>query len=179
MRGRWIIIWTLCLGCGLWGWAKGDPTLERLGGPVSPTLVTAAERQFIDLLNTERIAQGLQALEVAPLLVLAAREKSQEMHDLHYWGHQSPNSAKRTALKRVLSVLPEPPQTMLVGENLYYCSQPLVANGHRALMASPTHRKNILHPTYKYVGVGVYTAADGRFWATQLFLAIDFDIHPQ
>ena len=41
------------------------------------------------------------------------------------------------------------------------------AQAEVALMASPTHRANILHPDYTHLGVGV--ADDGRVIYTQLF----------
>ncbi len=154
--------------------AEDDNVVTMLGGGPEQITLTAEESQFVELVNAERKARGLHALTVAPLLVHAAREKSQEMHDLRYWGHESPVKEKRTAMRRVLTFLPEKPRTMLVGENLYYCSKVLVESGHQALMDSPTHRKNILNPRYKYIGLGGFTAEDGRFWITQLFLDITF-----
>ena len=74
----------------------------------------------------------------------------------------------------VLKALKEPPASMLVGENLYYCSRVLIEEGHQALMNSPTHRKNILNPAYQYLGIGAYISDDGRFWVTEHFLDIKY-----
>lgn len=148
--------------------------IKMLGGGPADIKLTAEEQRFVDLTNQERTSRGLNALTVAPLLVKAAREKSKEMCDLNYWGHESPVPEKRTEMRRVLYYLPEKPQSMVVGENLYFCSQVLVDSGHKALMESPTHRKNILNPEYDYIGIGAYIAPDGRFWVTEVFLHIEY-----
>ena len=151
-----------------------DKTTIMLGGGPEDVKLTSEEQQFVDLVNKERKERDIPELIVAPLLVQTARAKSQEMHDKKYWGHESPDRKRRTAMYRVLADLKEQPKYMLVGENLYYCSQVLVESGHQALMNSPTHRKNILNPEYKYVGIGAYIAKDGRFWVTEHFLKIDY-----
>jgi uncharacterized protein YkwD len=38
-----------------------------------------------------------------------------------------------------------------------------------AFMNSPDHRKNILRPSFKNVGVGVYQDANGEYWVTVVF----------
>ena len=37
-------------------------------------------------------------------------------------------------------------------------------------MDSTPHRNNILNENYKYVGIGVFSRADGRFFYTQVFV---------
>ena len=65
------------------------------------------------------------------------------------------------------------PDNLLLGENIYHISEFNevfdVAFGHRAIMASPSHRAAILEPRYRKVGVGVYQAR-GELWATEMFL---------
>ena len=154
--------------------ASQSKAVKMLGGGPDQIKLTPEEQRFTELTNSERKSRKLNELIVAPLLVKIAREKSQEMHDLNYWGHQSPVKEKRTAMRRLLYYLPEQPVSMIVGENLYYCSQVRVDEGHQALMNSPTHRANILKPEYQYIGIGTYTASDGRFWTTEIFLKIEY-----
>lgn|GEM_PF-2423983 len=151
-----------------------DKAVVMLGGGPDKIKLTEEERQFVELVNKERRARDISELTVAPLLVQTARAKSREMCDLNYWGHESPDKKRRTAMYRLLDALPEQPKTMLVGENLYFCTEVLVESGHKALMNSPTHRKNILNPEYKYIGIGAYIAKDKRFWVTEHFLKIDY-----
>ena len=154
--------------------AEGDKTTRMLGGGPEQVTLTPEEQQFLDLVNKERKAHHLSELIVAPLLVKVAREKSQEMHDLNYWGHESPIPEKRTAMRRVLYYLPEPPLDMLVGENLCYSDKINVADDHQALMNSPTHRKNILKPEYQYIGLGCFISPEKKFWTTEIFLQIEY-----
>jgi len=151
-----------------------DKATAMLGGGPEKVKLTEEERQFVELVNKERKSRDIPELTVAPLLVQTARAKSREMHDLNYWGHESPDKKRRTAMYRLLDALPEQPKTMLVGENLYFCTEVLVESGHKALMNSPTHRKNILNPEYRYIGIGGFIAEDKRFWVTEHFLKIDY-----
>ncbi|MHB0937208.1 MAG: CAP domain-containing protein [Armatimonadota bacterium] len=151
-----------------------NKTTIMLGGGPEDVKLTSEEQQFVDLVNKERRERDIPELIVAPLLVQTARAKSKEMHDKNYWGHESPDKKRRTAMYRVLADLKEQPKYMIVGENLYYCSQVLVGSGHTALMNSPTHRKNILNPEFKYIGIGGFIARDKRFWITEHFLKIDY-----
>lgn len=153
---------------------KYDKATVMLGGGPEQAELTPEEQQFVELINKERKARDIPEVTVAPLLVKTARAKSREMHDLNYWGHESPDKKRRTAMYRVLDALPEQPKTMLVGENLYFCTEVLVDSGHMALMNSPTHRKNILNPEYKYLGIGAYIAKDKRFWVTEHFVKINY-----
>lgn len=150
-----------------------DKVTKILGRPEDIKL-TPEEQRFVDLVNKERKDRGLNELKVAPLLVTTARGKSKEMHDLNYWGHVTPDKKKSTALYRVLAALPQEPKSMIVGENLYYCSDVLVDSGHQALMNSPTHRANILKPEYKYIGVGAFISDDHKFWVTEHFVDIGY-----
>jgi len=154
--------------------AEDDKVVKMLGGGPEQVTLTKEEQQFLDLTNASRKDEHLNELTVAPLLVKVAREKSKEMHDLHYWGHESPVPEKRTAMRRVLYYLPEKPISMIVGENLCYIDRVAVDDGHKALMASPTHRANILKPEYQYIGVGSYIDDTGHFWTTEIFLTIKY-----
>jgi uncharacterized protein YkwD len=53
-----------------------------------------------------------------------------------------------------------------IGENIAY--NVTVRRAHRALMASPGHRANILDPRMRRVGVGV-VERHGRLWVTEIF----------
>jgi hypothetical protein len=55
-----------------------------------------------------------------------------------------------------------------LGENVG--TGPSVKSLHRAFMASPAHRDNILYPTFRHVGVGS-ARRGGRLWVTVVFEA--------
>lgn len=128
------------------------------------------EQRFIDLINSERYARGLNTLALDPTLVETAREHSKEMCDKDYFDHYSPTPEKRTARERFLLKTDKRPIWALIGENLFYCSITDVNRGHTCLMESPGHRENILNSKFDRVGVGVYKSEDGQFWVTEMFL---------
>ncbi len=135
------------------------------------------EAAFITLINAERAERGLSTLTIDPMLTQTARAHSEEMCSADYFDHHSPTPGLSSPMDRYLSAsrqfgLPQP-EYLLVGENIYYCS---VCNdiynvdyAHRALMASPGHRANILEPRFAKIGVGVYRNASGEFWVTEMF----------
>lgn len=136
------------------------------------------EREFVARINDERTSRGLNALTLDPLLVSVARGHSREMCAKDYFDHHSPTPGIRSPMDRFLTGLHDSgestPSYVLVGENIYYCSESSetynVAYGHRALMNSPGHRANILEPRFTKVGLGIYRNAQGEFWVTEMFL---------
>ncbi len=145
---------------------------------VSPAeTAEAQEAAFVVLINAEREGRGLSTLSLDPMLTQTARAHSEEMCSADYFDHHSPTPGLGSPMDRYLSAsrqigLPQP-EYLLVGENIFYCS---VCNdiynvdyAHRALMASPGHRANILEPRFSKIGVGVYRNAKGEFWVTEMF----------
>lgn len=137
----------------------------------------AQELSFVALINAERAQRGLGTLTLDTMLTETARAHSEEMCSADYFDHHSPTPGIGSPMDRYLSSsrqlgLPQP-EYLLVGENIYYCS---VCNdiynvdyAHRALMASPGHRANILEPRFAKIGVGVYRNSKGEFWVTEMF----------
>jgi uncharacterized protein YkwD len=150
----------------------------ELAIPDSSDGLLPEEREFIARVNDERTSRGLNALELDPLLVQVARSHSREMCDLNYFDHHSPTSNMRTPMDRFLNGLhlqsQATPNYVLVGENIYYCSESNetynVEFGHQALMNSPGHRANILEPRFAKIGVGIFRNDKGEFWVTEMFL---------
>ncbi len=145
--------------------------------PASPDALAPEEQEFIEKINAERTGRGLNALTVDPLLVHTARAHSREMCALDYFDHHSPTPGLTSPMDRYLKGLHDmggsTPESLLIGENIYYCS---VFNdvynvdyGHRALMDSPGHRANILEKRFTKIGLGVYRSARGEFWVTEMF----------
>ena len=137
----------------------------------------AGEEAFILMINEERAQRGLCTLTLDPMLTATARAHSEEMCRQNYFDHHSPTPGLASPMDRYLTALRQlgqsQPEYLLVGENIYYCS---VFNdiynadyAHRALMASPGHRANILEPRFVKIGVGVYRNARGEFWVTEMF----------
>ena len=145
--------------------------------PASPDALSPEEQEFVERVNAERTERGLNALAVDPLLVRTARAHSREMCARDYFDHYSPTPGLNTPMDRYLKGLHDaggsPPESLLIGENIYYCSvfndSYNVEYGHRALMNSPGHRANILEKRFTKIGLGVYRNARGEFWVTEMF----------
>jgi uncharacterized protein YkwD len=121
-----------------------------------------AEQEMLKLVNNERTSRGLPALELDPRLVPIARQHSEEMFRLKYFGHQSPVSGSpfdRLAAAKI--------SYSRAGENLAYAQS--VAVAHRGLMDSQGHRENILRPEFTRIGIGVISAGSYGRMFTQLF----------
>jgi uncharacterized protein YkwD/uncharacterized membrane protein required for colicin V production len=123
-----------------------------------------AERQLVALVNEERLARGLAALELDPRLVPVARRHSTEMFRLRYFSHLSPVTGSPFDRLGAAGI-----GYTRAGENLAYARS--VGTAHRGLMDSPGHRENILRPEFQRIGVGVVSAGPYGRMFTQLFLS--------
>lgn len=138
---------------------------ERLDLPDGLSLAPDpdAEQELLRLVNEERRSRGLGALELDPRLVPIARQHSEEMFRLKYFGHQSPVNGSpfdRLAAAKI--------SYTRAGENLAYAHS--VAVAHRGLMESAGHRENILRPEFTRIGIGAIAAGPYGRMFSQLFL---------
>jgi uncharacterized protein YkwD len=120
------------------------------------------EAELFELVNQERLQRGLNSLEYDTSLVPVARGHSQEMLQLGYFSHVSPNTGTLGDRLNDADVV-----YTSAGENLAYA--PNVSIAHRGLMQSDGHRANILEPSWERVGIGILSAPDGTIMVTQLF----------
>jgi uncharacterized protein YkwD len=144
----------------------GADQTQTLDLPDGLTLIAdpEAEQEMLKLVNDERTSRGLPALALDPRLVPIARQHSEEMFRLKYFGHQSPVNGSpfdRLAAAKI--------SYSRAGENLAYAHS--VAVAHRGLMDSQGHRDNILRPEFTRIGIGVISAGSYGRMFTQLFVA--------
>jgi uncharacterized protein YkwD len=121
------------------------------------TTSTAGVRQaVVCLLNAQRAAAKLQPLRPNRALGRAAAGYATAMVRGHFFSHVSPSGS--TLLTRVVrTTYLRHAGTWALGEDLawgtgaYATPRAIV----EAWMASPPHRRNILEPTFRDVGIGV------------------------
>lgn len=106
------------------------------------------EKQMLDLVNRERIAQGLQPLAPDPELTEVARRHSADMFARGYFAHDTPEGLTPFDRMREADV-----RFLVAGENLALA--PTLSIAHTGLMNSPGHRANILRPQFGRVGIGI------------------------
>jgi uncharacterized protein YkwD len=113
------------------------------------------------MLNAARASEGLGPLGADTALDKLAAEHSTKMMSQRTVGHDvgdgDPGSRLRAAGIAYRSS----------GENVASASS--LARAHRALWASPSHRRNVLESRFTRVGIGVDKSDDGRVWVTELF----------
>jgi len=113
-------------------------------------------------INAVRAAHGLSSLRASGPLGAAARHHSEEMLADAYFSHDSPDGS--AFWRRVQGFYgPTGAATWSVGENLLWASSPLEAKRAVALwMASPGHRRTLLTPTWREVGIAAVSFASAR-----------------
>ena len=108
------------------------------------------------LLNRERRYHGLQTLRVDPHLRLSAHRHAKDMVTRRYFAHVSSGGRQPSDRMRAAGYMGHA-HHWLVGENLVWgagaFSTPI--DRVRALMHSPPHRRNMLRPGFREVGIWV------------------------
>jgi len=107
-----------------------------------------SEKEMFNLVNEERRKRGIASLDWRVEIVPVARAHATDMWEREYFGHVSPDG------KDIGDRLQEQNITYFVaGENLALA--PTLQTAHTGLMNSEGHRKNILDPEFKRMGIGV------------------------
>lgn len=127
------------------------------------------EQRVVELVNIERAKSGLPPLKRSSELDFAARDHTRDMVEDNYFAHDSYDlnngllTKVCTAFERIRLYYPG---YSLAGENIAagYSTPEAVFQGW---MGSDGHRKNILKPDYKEIGVGYYSgvALYTHYWA--------------
>ncbi|GAB3195297.1 uncharacterized protein YkwD [Pontibacter aydingkolensis] len=120
------------------------------------------ETKMLELLNQERIANGLKPLQADTALRSVARQHSTDMFRRGYFSHYSPEGYDAGDRIREAGV-----RFLVSGENLALA--PTLTIAHEGLMDSPGHRANILGARYSRVGIGVMKGGPGKLMITQNF----------
>jgi uncharacterized protein YkwD len=106
------------------------------------------EKQMLDLVNQERVANGLNPLAPDPELTEVARRHSADMFARGYFAHDTPENLSPFDRMHAANV-----RFTTAGENLALA--PTIPVAHSGLMNSPGHRANILRPQFGRLGIGV------------------------
>lgn len=151
------------------------PTTNDLKGEAELYIVKYKDKidEMIRLINIERSKEGLSPLQYSYELSMAATVRSLEMHYTGVFEHtrQCPNNdVNNENCKKWSTVYTDLGITYnRAAENIArgFITVESTMNG---FMNSPSHRKNIMNPNLKYVGIGV--AEDGSaYYFSQEFKA--------
>ncbi len=139
------------------------PTVPSSDDDYTTDSITAQEQTAINLMNQDRLNNGLSALTVDPALCALARLKSCDMNANNYFAHQSPSLGSAAEMLRAHGY-----SFSGVGENIAHHAT--VEKSQAAFMSSDGHRRNILGSQWTKVGIGVCYDKNGFVYVTQLFV---------
>jgi uncharacterized protein YkwD len=105
--------------------------------------------EMISYINQYRASEGLSELKYDYHLSLAASIRAQEMSDTGVFEHMRPNGDKWSTIYKELNI-----KYSRCAENLAYGFND-ISKSMKAFMNSETHRRNIMNPDLKYVGIGI------------------------
>ncbi|HUW83556.1 MAG TPA: CAP domain-containing protein [Phycisphaerae bacterium] len=162
--GRARASWMLVLLATAFTVGCGQGVLSSGGACRVPWQADEWAREVIDLVNAERVAEGMAPLRADGTLAEMAEDYACEMVEGEFFAHENPDtgSTPGTRADDHGYVYYE------VGENLavgYDSPEDVMV----AWMDSPGHRANILHDSYTELGVGVRVALDGQIYWVQEF----------
>ena len=120
------------------------------------------EARMLDLVNQERVANGLRPLVADPELTVVARKHSQDMFARSYFAHNTPEGRSPFDRMKQGGV-----SFVTAGENLALA--PTLQVAHNGLMNSPGHRANILGKDFGRVGIGILDGGIRGLMVTQNF----------
>ncbi len=133
--------------------------------PAAPPAAASApaaaslESAVLQAMNVVRVAHGVAPLKASAPLAGAAAAHSRQMAEAGYFAHESADGS--AFWKRVARYYPSRGfRYWSVGENLLWASPDIDAAGAIELwLESPEHRKNMLDPRWREVGVSAVAQA--------------------
>jgi uncharacterized protein YkwD len=141
----------------------------------SPANLGQMSAAILCLLNAERQGKGLAPLNSNAALDRAAKAWARTMVSRRFFAHESGHSTPLSRIKRTGYIR----GNWSVGENIAWGSGALatpraIVNGW---MHSPGHRANILHGSFRDIGIGIRLGAPGRGLSGGATYVTDFGKH--
>lgn len=132
-------------------------------GTSNTSTMTSDEKEVFDLINKQRIANGLSALKVDSEVQRVAKIKAQDMVDRGYFSHNSPTYGTPFEMLQSFKV-----SYKTAGENIAGNSSN--SGAVNAWMNSSGHKANILNGNFTHTGIGVVSSAKYGKIYVQMFI---------
>ncbi len=154
---------------------------------------TAMSDQIVQIINQDRVSNGLSALTVDPRLTQVAQQRAQFLITHSYFSHCSGGESSLSCPQSSLDITPRMMQAGIgvnvpgttIAENLalnnYIAANAdtAAANTNTAWLNSPEHKANIMDPKLIYTGVVVQCCWAGTFSGTNVHLSDQASIFVQ
>jgi len=132
-------------------------------GSTTTASLSADEQEVFDLINQQRINNGLSALVINQELQAVARDKAQDMVDNNYFSHTSPVYGSPFDMIKNYGITYK-----AAGENIAGNSSN--SGAVTAWMNSEGHKANILSNSFNYTGIGVVNSSKYGKIYVQMFI---------
>lgn len=126
------------------------------------TIDYTGEQQMLSLVNGERAKVGVEPLVWDDSLAGVARGHSEDMFKRGYFSHYSPEGKDVGDRLNAAGIV-----YTYAGENLALA--PNIQSAHDGLMNSPGHRRNMLDPAFRKIGIGTVNGGVYGEMITQVF----------
>jgi uncharacterized protein YkwD len=157
--------------------AAGAATCARADAIPGQASRAAVARAIVCVIVAERRSHGLGELRVSSQLSTAARRHSLDMVRRGYFAHTGPSGVNFVQRIRAAGYLTSA-RSWLVGETLGWGWGAGASPNRivRAWMHSPEHRKILLRPYYRQIGIGVAWGGPRPRSAPQATYTADFGV---
>ena len=133
------------------------------GGQNTTTAMNSDEKEVFELINKQRINNGLQALKEDGEVQKVARIKAQDMVSSNYFAHESPTYGTPFQMLKSFKI-----SYKTAGENIAGNSSN--SSAVTAWMNSAGHKANILNSNFNYTGIGVVNSPKYGKVYVQMFI---------
>ena len=147
------------------------PAPRSSSEPLPSADMRALEREIIDVVNRTRASHDARALAADDAMMRAARAHAEELAGRGELDHASSTPGHETFARRLAAA--GAPAWTLAGENLVevpYIHGGVADDAVTVWLGSPSHRSQMLEPSYTHTGVGVAQGAGGNVYVVQLFI---------
>jgi uncharacterized protein YkwD len=144
--------------------AKKTPRCAHADDAPTARTLSKARRATMCLVNRERRKHGLRSLRTNRRLQASATRYAREMVSREFFAHVTPGGETFTERIRQDTRYLTGALRWEIGENLAWGtgSRATPAQIVRSWMRSPDHRRNILHASYREMGLGIALGAPVR-----------------
>jgi uncharacterized YkwD family protein len=110
--------------------------------------LTEDEKDFLELINANRVNNGLDKLEIDMEIENVARLKAKDLNENNYFAHTSPTYGDISSMFKTFGI-----EAVSNGENI--AGNKTLVGAVEAWMNSENHKSNILNSDFNYTGVAV------------------------
>lgn len=139
--------------------------------PLSASELAALERDVIRVVNGTRSSTDAPPLSPSDAMMRAARGHAEELARRGVLDHGSSTPGRETFARRLAAE--GAPAWTLAGENLIelpYVAVDVADEAVTGWLGSPSHRSQMLEPSYTDTGVGIARDESGNWYVVQLFI---------